>query len=122
MIVSDFPFPPKLLSTIPHAQTLASIQGTRLFEELETLEESLRSSLPESPEEKSLLQDFHQLELLKRFAKLELTHKDWEEVKVIARRFTLSLKEGEGRVREATAMDVRTLTLPSPFSRERGKY
>ena len=72
--------PEVLKPTAQHARTLSSIQGTKLFEELESLEENLRNSLPQSEEERALLQDFRHLELLRRLAKLELSSKQWEEL------------------------------------------
>jgi protein-L-isoaspartate(D-aspartate) O-methyltransferase len=72
--------PEILKRTVYHVRTLSSIQGTKLFEELETLEDKLRTALPQTPEERVLLEDFYHLELLKRLAKLELTKREWQQL------------------------------------------
>jgi serine/threonine protein phosphatase PrpC len=69
--------PEALKPTALHAKTLESIQGTKLFKELEALEVELRDSLPNTDEERSLLFDIYHLEVLRDFAKLELLHKHW---------------------------------------------
>ncbi|OGX04885.1 MAG: hypothetical protein A3G87_04510 [Omnitrophica bacterium RIFCSPLOWO2_12_FULL_50_11] len=70
--------PKELGQAQEQAQTLSSIKGTKLFDELEALEADLRQSLPESDKEGALLEDFHHLGLLRNFAKLELSRKEWE--------------------------------------------
>lgn len=72
-----FEVPRALAPGARQARTLASIKGTKLFEELRVLESDLRALLPQSDEERSLLEDFHHLELLRNFAKLELERDDW---------------------------------------------
>jgi hypothetical protein len=76
-----FNTPNVLKPELKHAQTLSSIKGTKLFHELEALEDDLRDALPKTQEEQALLNDFHHLNLLKAFTRLELTHKDWEVLK-----------------------------------------
>ena len=78
--VSSLVIPDILQPTAHHAETLSSIKGTKLFDELEQLEDELRNALPQSEEEKTFLHDYKRLELLKSFAKLEITHKQWSEL------------------------------------------
>ncbi len=78
--VSQIKIPEMLKSTVKHFETLQSIKGTKLFEELEQLEEELRNTLPQSEEERKILEDYHCFNLLRQFAKLELTHKEWKEI------------------------------------------
>ena len=73
--------PQVLKPTAQHARMLSSLKGTKLFEELETLEGELIQSLPKSEEEKALLKNFYDLEMLRNFAKLELRDKDWQYIK-----------------------------------------
>jgi len=76
-----FQIPEALRPTAQQARTLSSIQGTKLFQELESLEDDLRNALPRSKEEAALLRDFYQLRLLKRLAKFELTRGEWARLK-----------------------------------------
>jgi len=72
--------PEILKQTAKHVQTLESIKGTQLFDELEQFEDELRNTLSKSPTEKQILSDYKELELLKSFAKLEITHKEWKSI------------------------------------------
>ncbi len=73
--------PQVLKPTAQHARMISSIKGTKLFDELETLEKDLVKSLPQSDDERMLLENFQNLNLLKNFSKLELRDKDWQELK-----------------------------------------
>ena len=74
----SFEPPKELIPAQEQAQTLSSIRGTKLFKELKSLEADLRASLPQSDQEQALLEDFHHLDLLRTFARLELEREDWE--------------------------------------------
>jgi len=76
-----FETPKVLKPTAKHAQTLLSIKGTKLFNELETLESELRNALPKSNQERTLLANLYHLKLLKDFSRLEIVHKDWDLIK-----------------------------------------
>ncbi len=78
--LNAFEIPDILKPAARHAQTLESIKGTELFDELEKLEDELRSALPKSDEERRILQGYKELELLKSFAKLEITHREWRSI------------------------------------------
>jgi hypothetical protein len=72
---------PDFLKEHEHVATsLAEIQGTKLFTELKMLERSLRELLPQSEEEKTLLQKLCRMMLLIKLARLELTREEWEEL------------------------------------------
>ncbi|MBI4358024.1 MAG: hypothetical protein HY584_01870 [Candidatus Omnitrophica bacterium] len=73
-----FQTPEVLMPAAQHAATLSSIKGTKLFDELARLERDLSERLPESEGEGALLRDFHHLEMLKNFARLEIVHEDWQ--------------------------------------------
>jgi len=76
--------PEPLDTALLYAQTLSSIKGTHLFEEVKALEGVLRSSVGESEAETTLLNDYRELYLLKQLAQLELTPQEWEEIQRIA--------------------------------------
>jgi len=70
-----FDVPRALQPEATQAKTLTSIKGTKLFKELEALEDQLRQTLPQSEEERNLLKDFYHVGLLNDLARLELTRK-----------------------------------------------
>ncbi len=72
-----FETPEGLKPTMKHVQTLSSIKGSKLFEELEVLENKLETVLPKSEEERKLIENLLYVELLRNFARLEILHKDW---------------------------------------------
>ena len=76
-----FDTPDVLKPAVQHAQTISSIQGTKLFEELKILEADLRNKLPKTEEGKDLLHQEYNLNLLRQFSKLEITPEDWKELK-----------------------------------------
>ena len=76
--------PEILKPAVKHAATLSSIKGTKLFDELEALEDKLRETLPATDQEREVLESLRQVDLLKQFAKLEITHKQWNELQRLA--------------------------------------
>ncbi len=72
--------PENLKSLTRPARVLASIEGTKLFDEIEAFEAVLRNLLARTPEEKKLLSQQHGLDLLGRFSRLELTPREWGEI------------------------------------------
>ena len=76
-----FEVPRALQPAHEQARTISSIKGTKLFEELEVLEEKLRDLLPQLAEERELLRGFHELNILRDFARLELLPKRWSQIK-----------------------------------------
>ncbi|MFA6600390.1 MAG: hypothetical protein WC352_02180 [Candidatus Omnitrophota bacterium] len=62
------------------AATLSSLEGTRVFDELISLEGELRSSLARNENERRLLTAYRDLERLRRFARLELSNDEWNQV------------------------------------------
>ena len=77
----DSEIPEVLKPQAKQAQTLQTIKGTKLFDELSVLEESLKDALPENEAERELLTKAFELSLLHDFAKLELIPEDWQQVK-----------------------------------------
>ncbi len=57
--------------------TLASLRGTKFFDELKELESELRSKLAPDAAGQKVLQAFYELELLEKLAKLELSPREW---------------------------------------------
>ncbi len=74
---------PSLMKLLGHSQTLASIQGTELFKELESLLREMEEGLITKPEERGLAEKYRQLNLLRALVSLELTRDQWEELKPI---------------------------------------
>ncbi|MBI1977588.1 MAG: macro domain-containing protein, partial [Candidatus Omnitrophica bacterium] len=81
-----FHTPEALKKEAHHAETLSSIRGTKLFEELGQLEDYLQETLPQDENEKRLLEDFYHLGILRNFAKLEIVHKDWQRLEKCVKR------------------------------------
>ena len=75
---------PKLTSTLQallgHVETLSTIKGTKLFDELQSFLEKIEASLIAKPEERNLTERYKKLRLLKDLANLELTREGWEEL------------------------------------------
>ncbi|MSR77214.1 MAG: hypothetical protein EXS63_03160, partial [Candidatus Omnitrophica bacterium] len=63
------------------AQRLRDLEGTRLFKDFERYGQSVKAKLFRNEKERILDQENHEMELLTRFASLELSQEDWEEVK-----------------------------------------
>ncbi len=76
------PVPASLDSSARRAKSLASVQGTRLFEEISRIEKELRENLPQTKEERALLEAYRAIELLEKLSELELTREEWNEIKV----------------------------------------
>ena len=76
-----FETPEILKPAARHAQTISSIKGTQIFEELKKLEQELRNKLPETEPGKKLLSDEHSVYLLRQFSKLEILPEEWEFIK-----------------------------------------
>ena len=72
-----FDTPAVLKPAARHAQTISTIQGTKVFQELQKLENDLRDRLPETKEGKDILNDEHCLRVLRQFSKLEALPEDW---------------------------------------------
>ncbi|HLD56507.1 MAG TPA: hypothetical protein VJA00_02700, partial [Candidatus Omnitrophota bacterium] len=79
-----FDTPEVLKPAVKQAQMISSIKGTKLFDELEAWEGELRETLAQSDEERDILQAHHELRLFRSFARLEVTHKEWQEIQQIA--------------------------------------
>jgi hypothetical protein len=60
---------------------LRDIKGTKLFQDFERYAQEVKASLFRNDEEKTLDEESIRICLLERFARLELSRKDWEEVK-----------------------------------------
>ncbi|PIW65547.1 MAG: hypothetical protein COW12_01110, partial [Candidatus Omnitrophica bacterium CG12_big_fil_rev_8_21_14_0_65_45_16] len=89
--------PDVLKPAIQHAQTISSVRGTEIFHELEHLENAVRDQLPG----RERLHQVNELHLLKRFARLEITHEEW---KVIASAAKQSQDQGLLRSFHSLAM------------------
>ena len=97
--------PKALKPAAQQARTLASIRGTKIFEELKKLEENLMNTLPQSETERNILQDFAYLTLLERFEALELLREDWQ-----------LLSNCEGRIQDCGFRSLQaSQRTPSPF-------
>ncbi|MSR77266.1 MAG: hypothetical protein EXS63_03425, partial [Candidatus Omnitrophica bacterium] len=79
MKVSD-----QLLKRVSHEETLNQIEGTELFRELEIYIKDVKESLFENAGQRELDRQTHQLQLLTKLVKLELTREEWEEVKAVS--------------------------------------
>ncbi|MSR78099.1 MAG: HPr family phosphocarrier protein, partial [Candidatus Omnitrophica bacterium] len=74
----------RLLGMVKHEETLKQIEGTELFRELEAYIKTIKESLFENAGQRELDRQTHQLQLLTKLVKLELTREDWEEVKAVS--------------------------------------
>ncbi|GEM_PF-5907166 len=90
-----FETPAVLKPAAHHAQTISSIKGTRVFDELKRLESDLRNQLPETREGKQLLNDEYYVSLLRQFSKLELLPEDWHLIQNQKPSDLLTQKPGE---------------------------
>ena len=69
---------------VGNQKRMKDIQGTKFFDDLEKYAQSVKEALFQSDEERKLDARSHQLELMERLAKLELSREDWNQVKDIA--------------------------------------
>jgi hypothetical protein len=74
-------FTGNLEGMIHNQKRLRNIQGTRVFDELESYIGAIEQSLLKTEQERELHERSHVLYLLEKFAKLELTREEWKEVK-----------------------------------------
>ena len=72
---------PNLRLYIQHQILTSELDGKRLFQEFELLENQIEDALAKSPKEKSSLAAFRDYQLLKKLLRLELTREEWEEIK-----------------------------------------
>ncbi|HTL48263.1 MAG TPA: hypothetical protein VL688_09440, partial [Verrucomicrobiae bacterium] len=73
--------PAELKPAARQTLTLASIQGSRVFDEVREMEKLLVQVLPETGEERALLEDFFRLDVLQDLAALKLSREDWQALK-----------------------------------------
>ncbi len=89
---------PSLLKVLGHHETLATIKGTRLFEELQNLIAETEEALITAPQEKELAEKYRRLKLLENLAKLELSRSQFDEYQkapeMYASTLTLALSLG----------------------------
>ncbi len=71
----------KLNQLTVRQKRIKDIEGTKLFEDFEKYSQSVKETLFNSLEERHLDQRSHQIDLLTRLQKLELSPKDWAEIK-----------------------------------------
>lgn len=69
---------PEMRELLGHADTLASIRGTKVFSELERLIGAVREELITKPEERRLEEEYGRIDLLNDLARLELTREKLE--------------------------------------------
>ena len=70
---------PSMLKVLGHSETLATIKGTKLFEQLQALMAEIESGLVTKPEERELAEKYRRLNWLENLASLELTRNQWDE-------------------------------------------
>lgn len=71
--------PPTLQTLLGHVETLSTIKGTKLFDELQSFLSDVETNLIAKSEEKDLAGRYKELRLLKDLANLELTREQWGE-------------------------------------------
>ncbi len=60
---------------------MKDIEGTQFFRDFETYANAVKEKLFRNPEEQKLDRESHELELMTKLAKLELSREEWEEMK-----------------------------------------
>lgn len=71
----------RLFGMVRNQKTLSQIEGTKLFEDIETYIARVKAGLFENEEQRKLDQETGRLEQVKKFIRLELRVKDWEVIK-----------------------------------------
>ncbi|HXV27406.1 MAG TPA: hypothetical protein VD913_00425, partial [bacterium] len=71
---------PSMLKLLGHNETLATIKGTKLFEELQALIAEIQAELMTKQEERVLADMYQRLRALENLANLELTRSQWDDL------------------------------------------
>ncbi|MBI3306633.1 MAG: hypothetical protein HYZ84_02345, partial [Candidatus Omnitrophica bacterium] len=71
----------RLNHLIQNQKRLKEIEGTKFFQDFEQYTQSVKNSLFQNEEERKLDQVSREILILKRLARLELSHQDWNEIK-----------------------------------------
>ena len=71
---------PDLSRLIRNQKRMQDIQGTKLFEDLEQYAQEVKDSMMKKDEERALDRQSHNLYLLEKLAKLELSREEWSEL------------------------------------------
>jgi len=92
---------PLMLRLLGQAETLATVKGTRLFDELQTLLQGVEKELIRNPEEAALVQKYHRMRLLRDLASLEITRDQLDEYRRAPEEFLSIAGEAQARLRPA---------------------
>jgi|GEM_PF-3993678 len=131
----DLPLDPSMKELLKHADMLAGIKGTKLFDELEKLLAEIQERLAVTPEQKAMARKYAAIRILKDMAALEMTrdelreyekdpayyHALLEDAKLLdgaARQGQPGQAAGGGRSRLASALEFYRLAL----ERDRALY
>jgi hypothetical protein len=92
---------PLMLRLLGQAETLTTVRGTKLFEELQALLLEIEEKLVKTPEEASIAKKYHELRLLKDLASLEITRDQLEDYQRAPEDYLALLGEGKEKLRPA---------------------
>ncbi len=74
---------PTLLKVLGHSETLGTIKGTKLFDELQSFTREIEDTLIATPQEREIADKYRRLTLLEDLANLELTREQLEQYEKI---------------------------------------
>lgn len=86
---------PVLQALLGHVETLSTIKGTKLFDELQSFVQKIEARLTVQPEERELAERYKKLRLLKDLSNLESTREELEQYRANPESYTSLLGEGD---------------------------
>ncbi len=108
---------PAMMRLIGHSETLASIKGTKLFDELEALFRDIENDLVQKPEERELIERYRRLRLLGDLANLEVTRAQLDEFRDDPDGFLDLLKDSRAHLQSALEFYRLALERDEAFKR-----
>ncbi len=115
---------PAMLKLLGHSETLETIKGTKLFDELQNFTREIEDTLIAIPEEREIADKYRQLTLLKDLVNLELTREQLEQYEKTPEAYlSLLLESGDksshpersegSQVRDSSAFGLRMTNAES---------